>query len=298
MVALLLMGNPYVTPEAASPSEGPGGTSIGAIGTRGNHTSMPTLMARADPAVAYTSEMVTIHFDSTIFGQNETGARILVPSNHLVNVTVFDVTHDVLVKSGAVPLFVGRGTFTFPVEPLWTSARLNISVIDYQASLFAFVDVRTHMSEEYQAWYNRDTVLKAVVGPIADMRQEVNDAKAFFALAIGSVSALFIVLMAVLFLQIEHKRSRTVHHDSIADRLRRKLFRWSLVDTFLDEYFDPERTWDIEAARRWTMHRKEAQIAELRQEQDGIESEIRALEEAMLEPTTITEAKDDKGVTA
>lgn len=297
VMMLLAVTLVFNTPARPGPVTSPQGDSP-TPRTRDNHTLLPTLSAWVDTSEAYTNEIVVVWFEGTLLAQNETGVFSLVPSNHLVNISVLDVNHNVIIKTGAVPLFVGKGSFRFPIDPLWTSTRLNVSVFDAQASLYAFVDVRTHMSDEYLLWRQEKNDLELRNEVVIPLMREAEAARSAAAWTSGGLAAMFTVLIAVIFLQIDHKRARSVNQNSIADRLRLKLFRWSLVDTFLDEYFDPESTWDPGAARGWGRHRTQAQITELRTEQDAIESEITALEESMREPTTLPLTDNEKGVAA
>jgi hypothetical protein len=273
-VLLSLTGTPHVDIKAASPPAEPGGTSIG---TRGNHTLLPFLSARAEPAIAYTDEIVTIHVESVVVEANETGISQLVPSNHLVTWTVYDMTHDVVVKRGAVPLFLGEGRFQIPVEPLWTSARLNVSVQDSRDDLQAYAEVRTHMSEDYMLWRQETTIIRSFSEPMRRAIQEVKDTKAYAATMTVALVALSFALLVLMFLKIDHVRSRAVKQFSLADRLRLFIWRWSSVDTFLSEYLTPETTWDPKVAREWEHNRVDAYARGVEKEMAALGAELRFL---------------------
>jgi len=237
---------------------------------------------------------VTIRFYSEVVQFNESGNASLVPSNHLVNITVLDVPNNVVVDRGAVPLFLGRGEFKFPVEALWTSTRLNVSVVDYASGLWGYAEVRTHMSDPYLLWRQEVTLRETVAGPMAAMRADLKAAQdSMTVMGMGTV-ALAVILVAVLFLRIEHGKARSNHRESLADRILLRLLP-SNTDTFLDDYFDPKKTWDVDGARSWGLHRRQGLLHALRAEADGINAEADAIEESLKPPTTLP---FEKGATA
>ena len=291
-VILLLAALLFISSLATAGSSPP----IVPSGTRGD-TLVQTLTATADPAVAYTNEIVTIRFYSEVVQFNESGNASLVPSNHLVNITVLDVPNNVVVERGAVPLFLGRGEFKFPVEALWTSTRLNVSVVDYASGLWGYAEVRTHMSDPYLLWRQEVTLKETLVGPVRQLLIENAAQRDYNAWLTAGITAVFVALFAVVFLRLDHERAREAFQESYADRLRYWLFRWDPKDTWLEDYYDPEKSWDPRAARRWGVHQVQMQLRLLRKERDGLQQEIDALEEAMRSPTTISDAQD-KGAMA
>lgn len=251
---------------------------------------VPHLLISPSPATAETNEIVQVHVTSMVAGLDEGGNLTLVPSTHLINWTVTDVQHGVVVARGAIPLFLGRGTFQVPIDPLWSDTLLNVTAVDYASGLIAFADIRTDYSQTYMIYLNEVTVRKTVAEPIALLLAENAASRAYNNWMTILVTALFLVLMTVLFLKADHRRSRSVFAPSLADRLKAFFWRWTLVDDFLDDYFDPVRTWDPVAALHWQEGRVRAHIRELRHSKRNLYLEIKALEKQLQGPTRIGDA--------
>ena len=250
----------------------------------------PYLRLRADPSAAETDEVAYIRIESLVAGLDESGNLTLLPSSHLINWTVTDTKHNVVIARGAVPLFLGEGSFQVYIEPLWSTTLLNVTAIDYASGMIAFVDIRTHYSDDYFVYMNRVAVQGTVTEPIERLLADNAASRNYGAWMTGIVIVLFLVLLVVLFLKLDHKRSHEVFAPSYADRMRLFFWQWTMVDDFLADYFDPAHTWDMKVAEQWQKNRLRASIREMRAERHLLRREILQAKAALREPSTILDS--------
>ena len=233
-----------------------------------------TFTVRTDRDRIQTYGRFWLYVDSQIVVTNETGNQSLVVNQGRISVSLYDVDHDVIIREFTVPFFLGRAEIPLVVEPIWTSAFINISVIDFEHGLRGYALVETFMSDEYlvylirSEWFNEFRKYAQELRTAADL--QIWYERILMALFAGTTIFLFFVL----FMRADHRRSRRVSMPSYFDRFSSFIWPFTLIPDEFPVWLDLERTWDQDSAKFWISRRRAWAVRRLKEEAEELQNEI------------------------
>lgn len=236
----------------------------------------PYVACHVDPSVAETDERVMIYVDSVTWQyDNLTGNFSLLPSWSKVNVTVYDVDHDVVIAHPSDRFFNGTAEFILWVEPVWSSTQVNITVQD-QDGLVGYCSLKTTYSMDHLVWLFEHKW----IGIFLEYKQSVDakaqadlDARTYLMLA--TFTALSVALF-LGFLKYDHRKMRGVGLPSLWDRFANKVWPFSLLND--SEYIrlgeDSLDSWDRESVEKQKHHKVERAVRSLEKVKARVEADI------------------------
>ncbi len=232
----------------------------------------PGLRAEPTFAVFRTFDLMEIRIEGRMWS-NRTGNLTLEGHTAWLNVTVYDLNHDVIVDQTEVLMWRGSATYGVTVGEVWTSTILNVSVYDFENGLSAFARVRTEMSMEYALALEdaRRSADRAELRADFDMRFWT--VTTWETAAFASLTATF----AFIFLRVDYKRSVLAGVESYWERFVARVWPFATVPT--DRlWLDIEDTYDPSAARFWRWSRQFGQWRRWKALRDEVDAEFNELE--------------------
>ena len=245
---------------------------------------VPTFNVRTDLDRVATYGRFLLYVESQIVGLNETGNQTLVPNTASVNVSMYDVNHDVVIREFTVPLFVGTAAIVIVVEPIWTSTVVNITVRDFVNGLQGYAIVETFMSDEYLVYLFRVEFLSEFRTFQREIRAAADSQIWIERILMGSFTGITTFLFFVLFVRADHHRSRRGGYPSYFDRSFAFIWPFSMVPDDFPVWIDPSRTWDAGAAKHWIARRRAWSVQRLQQDAEELQREIADLLSGRLGP--------------
>lgn len=244
---------------------------------------VPYLRVTIGDDLYVTGETVEIHVRSETLGFSD-GNFTLEPNRGVVSILVLDQTHDVVVYRTVLPLLNGSGYAQVRVHPLWTSARLNVSAVDYEHYLSGYAEFRTAMSDDYML-ARLEAQGANVAGRVDSALDRLDRVQSEDRLLAGAFAGAVIFLALAVLLRRDHRISRRVFAPSFLDLLKWRVFPVTPNPGWVEEqaWMDSRSTWNPGAVRRAEHTRKRAHIRVLRKQIGAIREELLAVREGRVE---------------
>jgi hypothetical protein len=227
-----------------------------------------------------TDDRILVHIESKTWRLDpRTGNVTLAPSLGVVNLTVTDTRHDVVVRQVDIPLTNGTAAYVLYVEPIWSSATVELYAVDVENGVSGVAYIRTEYSMEYAIELLRDVWMRD--DDREDARQDAQrDAAVALAWATSVAFTIAVsIIVFLIFLREEQKVADEAGVQSLKERILHRLERFvprSFVPDDWDVYTDLERTWDEEGARHVLATRERAQVAHLLEVREDLDRAIAA----------------------
>lgn len=250
---------------------------LGEAQAQGEAVALPGyIRVRTSVPVAETFDRFIIYIESKVFN---TTVNKTIPNPNVLTLRVYAEDLDVVVEQQQVVLIDGYREVYMVVTSDWTSASLNITVLDLTSGLTAYTRMETKMSVEYLLYLFFSD--QAKINQQADARQEAAiNQNNFMTLAfnVAMAATLFIV-----FIRTDHRRSRRVHAPSLWDRFANRVWPFSLVPDDGYVLLDETRTWARDVAVSYEGYRKDIHLRRLNDQLQDIKKEVVAIKEGKLD---------------
>ncbi len=255
-------------------------------------TSPPTGAAGSDPAApSFSGSYLSVW---TRYDRYETFDRISVeiqsfvvvpgtndtePNTNPVFVSLYAEDMDLVVYQETVHLFLGNFTVYATVEPEWTSSHIQIVARDPSAGLENdTVRIETVMSSEYWVYLTKTAEYEDDQRDAQALRDRLDLLTILGSLVVGFLgTALF-----VIFLRVDHHRSRKVRSPSIWDRFVNRVWPYSWTNDEAYFMLEDPNTWAPDTAAQFADFKKVAHLRKLRAQVRSIEDEARAIQEGRI----------------
>lgn len=208
-------------------------------------------------------------------GNNTTASA----SGNLINVTLYAEDLDLIVYSENVRLSQGNGSVISNVAPEWTTSRIQVIAVDRIAGLEnRSARFRTVMSWSYFLYLDRvdeyedDLRDKGILQARLDLITYLGSA-----ITVSMVGTLF-----VIFMRMDHRRSRRVNAPSIWDRFVNRVWPYSWTNDEAYAMLEDPETWAPDTAAEYRDFKKTAHLRKLRAQLGEIKEEARAIQEGRI----------------
>ncbi len=208
-------------------------------------------------------------------GNNTTVAA----STNLLNVTLYAEDLDLIVYSENIRLSHGNASVVSNVAPEWTTSRIQVIAMDRMAGLEnRSARFRTVMSWSYFLYLDRVDEYED------DLRDRgILQARLDLIMYLGSAITVSMVgTLFVIFMRMDHRRSRRVNAPSIWDRFVNRVWPYSWTNDEAYAMLDDPETWAPDAAAQYRDFKKTAHLRKLRAQVDQIKEEARAIQEGRI----------------
>lgn len=248
--------------------------------TRAEDEDHPYLRVWTARDLYETSDRVEVLLESKIWVSDpETGNVTLVPSPGLVSLTVYDLRHDVVLREVDVPLFNGTGSLLLHVDPIWSSATIELYAVDRTNLISDTWTFRTQYSQEYMFYVLQDTWMRDDAREDARQEAQRNGDIAAAWITSSLFAALACAVVVLLVVRADQQRADDFGVESWRERFLRWIsFPVSFIPDDASIAFDPERAahagFDVEVASQVATDLRRVQVLRLKEIRAEIDDEI------------------------